>query len=509
MGGNYEKILYKDYMELYLRYSQLSDEHKQIVDENKYLKHLAELNNKLIESLKNKNNDLLEEVARLQSKLNKDGTNSNIPTSQTPINKKKVIPNSRKKSNKKRGGQPGHTKNKLEAFEEDEVTQVIDVSEEICPYCGGKLDPTDEVVTKDEFEYELVVMKKRYRYHMCKCSKCNATVKTPIPKKHKEENQYGSNVKALCLTLANIGNVPINKIKRIVYGLSANEMDLSEGYISKLQKVAAKELEPFIQELREHCMSLPLLHWDDTVINIDVNRGCLRFYGDKNVALYTAHSHKNKAGLDEDGILSTLPESTIVVHDHNKVNYNQEYDFMNAECNAHLLRDLQNMQQISQHTWCKKMTKLLTDTNQIRKEAIESGKKSFTDEETKVFFDTYNEILIEASEEQKADCSRYYGKNEQNLILRLMEYKDNYCMWVVNFDVPFTNNISERSLRGAKSKQKISGQFQSLQYAQCYANIRSYIETCRRNGLNETIALQLLSSGTPLTLKQILTSDVD
>ena len=31
------------------------------------------------------------------AKLNIDGTNSGIPTSQTPINKKKVIPNSRKK----------------------------------------------------------------------------------------------------------------------------------------------------------------------------------------------------------------------------------------------------------------------------------------------------------------------------------------------------------------------------------------------------------------------------
>ena len=29
------------------------------------------------------------------AKLNIDGTNSGIPTSQTPINKKKVIPNSR------------------------------------------------------------------------------------------------------------------------------------------------------------------------------------------------------------------------------------------------------------------------------------------------------------------------------------------------------------------------------------------------------------------------------
>lgn len=48
------------------------------------------------------------EIARLKALLNIDGTNAGIPTSQTPINKKKIIPNSRTKSNKKIGGQNGH-----------------------------------------------------------------------------------------------------------------------------------------------------------------------------------------------------------------------------------------------------------------------------------------------------------------------------------------------------------------------------------------------------------------
>jgi hypothetical protein len=43
-----------------------------------------------------------------------DGTNAGIPTSQTPINKKKIIPNTRTKTDKKIGGQPGHKKHKLE-----------------------------------------------------------------------------------------------------------------------------------------------------------------------------------------------------------------------------------------------------------------------------------------------------------------------------------------------------------------------------------------------------------
>jgi transposase len=58
--------------------------------------------------------DLTKEVERLKSLLNIDGTNSGLSTSNTPINKKKVIPNSRKKTGRKIGGQFGHVKKKLE-----------------------------------------------------------------------------------------------------------------------------------------------------------------------------------------------------------------------------------------------------------------------------------------------------------------------------------------------------------------------------------------------------------
>lgn len=48
--------------------------------------------------------ELQNKLGRAESKLNTDGTNSSIPTSQTPINKKKVIPNTRERTDKSKGG---------------------------------------------------------------------------------------------------------------------------------------------------------------------------------------------------------------------------------------------------------------------------------------------------------------------------------------------------------------------------------------------------------------------
>ena len=68
---------------------------------------------------------------------------------------------------------------------------------------------------------------------------------------------------------------------------------------------------------------------------------------------------------------------------------------------------------------------------------------------------------------------------EGALLNRLRKYRRNYFHWIEDFSIPTTNSLSERSLRGVKSKMKVSGQFESVEYAQYYATLRSYVETCR------------------------------
>lgn len=42
---------------------------------------------------------------------------------------------------------------------------------------------------------------------------------------------------------------------------------------------------------------------------------------------------KDRAGIDEDSILAALSPDTIVMHDHNTINYNDDFQFQNIECN--------------------------------------------------------------------------------------------------------------------------------------------------------------------------------
>ena len=177
-----------------------------------------------------------------------------------------------------------------------------------------------ETVSKDEYDVEIRTVKRRHEYHICHCATCGAAARQLIPGNLKEPNQYGSHVQALALSLMNTGNVAINKVRTLLFGMTVGAMYQSEGYIAKLQSRAAIRLSMFVSDLKTVLIHRSLVYWDDTVIMINTDRACLRFYGDDTISLYTAHAHKDMESLDDDGILGLLQSTTSAMHDHNKVN---------------------------------------------------------------------------------------------------------------------------------------------------------------------------------------------
>lgn len=504
--------LYKDYEKLQDKYSKIKVENKHFIlrvlvaedSERRYKKkeEKLDLENK---ELKNEVQSLKREIERLKSLVDLDGTTSGIPTSMTPIGKKKVVPNFAKNTGGKIGRSKGHKKDKLEPVSEEKINEHIKHELEKCPNCDkSELTLTGKAITKQVKDYYITVNYTEHEFIEYKCNCCDKIVHVPIPNHLKEDIQYGSNVKSIALTLSNVGNVSLNKIRRILNGLSIEEIDPCEGYFVKLQKNASKNLTNFIEELHKACITSKILYWDDTVISIDKKQSCMRYYGNDFICLFKAHEKKNKEGLDQDKILSLLNKNTIVEHDHNKVNYNPEYEFINAECCQHLLRDLKKVEMnLPNRVWCKEMIQLFQEYDHKRKELMDKGIDHFDNEEINDFILNIDTSLLKGLEENENDPNPYYAKNELTLIWRIMEYRDNYIYWIFDFSIPFTNNLSERNLRGIKSKMKISGQFQNIERAKDYANIRSYIETCRLYGVNEYASLTRLVEDNPYTFAEL------
>ena len=449
-------------------------------------------------------NKVKEENEHLKRILNHNSSNTGIPTSKTKIGEEKRIPNSREKSNKPKGGQIGHKKSKLERFKDDEITDTYtyEIAKPICKECGGKLNLIGKRC-KDDFDIEIRLVKRRNEFCIYECSCCHKEIKVPIPDKLKEENQYGSNAQAIALSLVNEGYVSFKRTRELISGFTGGEMTMSEGYIAKLQKRCYEKLKEFDNSLHQEMLKQPVLHWDDTTISIDGKQSCLRFYGNERLKYYKAHEKKDKAGIDEDGILKYLSKDTVVVHDHNKVNYNEDYEFTNAECCVHLIRDLRELNDCLPREWIEKLIKLLVETNNKRKEYIDKSILQFDSEVSDKVIEEYDKLVKQAREINLRDFNQYYGKDERTMIKRLEDYKENYLLWILRFDIPFSNNLSERALRGSKTKMKVSGQFANIQNAEYYARIKSYIETCKCYDINPHTALVRLIEDNPYTLDEM------
>ena len=147
--------------------------------------------------------------------------------------------------------------------------------------------------------------------------------------------------------------------------------------------------------------------------------------------------------------------------------------------------------------------KLISEAIKERNDLFASGILSFSAERIAEFDSRMEELLSSAEARIRKDFNPYNSQKELNVINRLRTYHDNFFAWMEDFSLPHTNNLSERELRGAKTKKKVSGQFESIQHAEYYSDILTYTRTCRNNGINEIDALSRLMQGNPITVKEI------
>lgn len=487
---------------------------------------VEETRKKLSKQYEEKISNLEAKIKRYETLLNTDSTNSGTPTSKQRIGKQ-MIQNNREKSGLKKGGQPGHKINKLEYFTEEEITDRKEFKLDKCPNCGSEDIIETGTVKSDIVDIKIKVTKTRNVIHNYKCKNCKKTVSAnnDLPR----GVTYGSNVNAMAITMMNGTNTALNKVASFISGITNGEVNLSEGYLVKLQAKCAKKLDTFIKDLKKKILTLHRLFWDDTVCKfgievpaegfddddikylenkgeIKIRNGVIRIYCDDLWALLIGHKYKNNEGIIDDGILPLLPEECVVMHDHLLINYNEKHKHDNAECNVHTTRYLtRNISMFPKHTWASEMKNLLINTNKKKHELIEQGINSFTDKELETISNNYDEIIKKGYNENSSVDLVYILDitDELNLIKRLDKFKRNHLLFAYDFTVAFSNNTAERGLRQVKRKLAVSFMFKNANRMKDYATILSYLESCFRHGISRFEATKKLVQGSPYTVEEL------
>ena len=241
-------------------------------------------------------------------------------------------------------------------------------------------------------------------------------------------------------------------------------------------------------------MSSSLIHSDETGINIGGTRRWLHNVSNENFTCFYPHPKRGSEAIDEMGILSEY--QGIICHDHWKPYF--KYGGSHALCNAHHLRELERAVEQDKQKWAEQMISLLKEINKATHDAGGCLATAQSEHYRKRYRDLLREAELECpppEETGKKKRGKMARSKARNLLERLRDFENETLRFMVNQNVPFSNNQAESDLRMTKVQQKISGCFRSMDGAKIFCRIRSYLSTCRKQGVTASDALRLLFQG--------------
>ena len=419
-------------------------------------------------------------VKNLTDRLNKDSSNSSIPSSAEKIyTKKKCINTSREKTGRKTGGQLGHKGSGLTKEKAEEMIKSGKVEHVIEEHVleGANISKS-ECIVKYEIDIETKTRVIEHRFYVKENAK-------EIPSEYNTDVQYGVGLKTFATVALNEGFISLNRTVRIIDEMTNNTIKLSEGSLVNFNRELARSAMKSINRIKEALIKAGVLNVDETGVRVNGELNWLHTAVTKYYTYYQIEDKRGKDGISNLGILEYY--IGILVHDHFS-SYYQYKTMTHAECNSHILRYLNQVIELFQREGAKKFLEFLIKTNNTKKSLQTKKIYEFPKEEIVEIETEYLQLLEEWEKEYKVYTK---GKtktqsliDEGNLFKRLKEYKNEHLQFVKNFKVPFSNNLAERSLRLIKTKMKVSGCFRGEDNGSNFTTIRSLFETSKKQGLN-------------------------
>lgn len=429
--------------------------------------------------LKTAVNTLIDVVTLLSNHLGINSSNSSKPPSQDPNRVRPVKTGKARK--RKPGGQKGHKGSCLKPVDKPTESEDILIDRRTLP--PGEYHAAGFEI-RQVFDIEVSFSVKEYRGEILENEKGEQFV-PEFPEGVTEAAQYGSTVKAHSVYMSQFQLVPLARVEDHFHDQLG--LPLSKGSISNWNLLAYKKLESFEEWARRTLIGALCNNADETGINVGGKRLWLHSVSNEKATLFYPDEKRGQEAMDRMGILPYF--KGVLVHDHWKPYFG--YECIHALCNAHHLRELEAAIEFDGQKWAKDMQDLLI----LMRDAVEKAGGAVSTDQAKKWRKKYRKILSRA----EAECPRKAKSRAQtktrNLLERLRDFEIETLRFLEDVKVPFTNNRGENDIRMTKVQQKISGCFRSMEGARIFCRVRSYLSTCRKNGIDPSEALRLLFDG--------------
>jgi transposase len=434
-----------------------------------------------------------ERIAELEARLKQSPRNSSKPPSSEGLGKP-ALRSLRKKSGRKPGGQDGHKGATL--------MQVARPDREIrhepgaCRGCGADLAGRPVTGVERRQVFDLPPVRAEVTEHQLierECG-CGQRTRAAAPEGADAPACYGPRIAAIVIYLY-LGQF-LSKQRTAQALAELFGTPLSSGTVAALTARAAGRLGGFLEHAREQIAASPVAGFDETGFRVEGRLAWVHCARTGKYTLLTVHPRRGKEAIEAMGVLPSF--TGIAVHD-----AWAPYDTYKAPdhqlCCAHALRELQAVTDCApggEWCWATQAAEALTAMQALVSQAISQVRDAADPAALATQIHLYRSAAL-AGAGQTAARSGALMKKHNALARRLLDRQGDYLRFTADVRAPPDNNGTERDIRMAKLKQKISGCLRTAAGARQFCAIRSYLSTAAKHGLGLFDALVTLTEGRP------------
>ena len=436
--------------------------------------------------------DLLRKVRQLEDGQALNSSNSSKPPSSDGLTK--PPPRSlRQKTARKPGGQPGHPGHTLQPVQKPDQIILHPLDRCPCGQCGGvslQGQAVQDYERRQVFDFPpLRLSVTEHQVEIKQCPVSGLRAKSSFPLGVEAPVQYGPHFRGFTLYLFHQQLLPFDRLRQTCLDLFGQPLSL--GTLTQTNHRAYQTLDPVERALVRALIQAPVVNVDESGLRVAGRLHWLHVACTPTLTFYGVHGHRGTQAMDALGV---LPEFRYwLVHDHWKPYY--KYEALHALCNQHLLRELKFLSQEHHQAWADKLSRFLLDWKNDPLTRLGLDEAQFKKAHARY------KAIVRQGRRKHPRRPTGQGRTQQskaaNLLDRLQDYDLSVLPFLLDPNVPFTNNQGEQDIRMIKVKQKISGCFRTLTGAQVFARIRGYLSTCRKQGRNLWEASYQLVIGQP------------
>jgi len=255
-----------------------------------------------------------------------------------------------------------------------------------------------------------------------------------------------------------------------------------------------------MDRVREQLAGAEVAHFDETGARVAGRLAWVHSASTPLLSLFTVHPKRGVVAMDAAGVLPGF--GGVAVHD-GWSPYWRYPKATHALCAAHLLRELEAAAELEGQGWAAELGEWFAIACAQATSARDRGADRLQATVLAGLTDRYDRILA-TGRAANPPPPRPPGRRRRRrrspaacLLERLEVHRGEVLRFLEDLRVPPTNNLAERDIRMVKLQQKISGCWRTLDGAQAFLTVRSYISTARKHGINPLAALRRLFEGDP------------